>query len=181
MISDKERRRAVAELREASTGAYRHVDALDVIAGSVGVEVDGKFGHEVENETYAALADFIDRPTCKNLSPKPADVLLCSECGEHVDIAYVESCDDYRAKYCPPLRRGGGRMTRDDLFEAERVTVGEVLGLCQNPAKNERGELAAAEVERARRALRTYVFGAGASERTGNSLRTGEGEDDGRR
>lgn len=62
-ISDKERRRAVAELREASTGAYRHVDALDVIAGSVGVEVDGKFGHEVENETYAALADFIDRPT----------------------------------------------------------------------------------------------------------------------
>ena len=101
MISDKGRRRAVAELREASTGAYRHVDALDVIAGSVGVEVGGKFGHEVENETYAALADLIDRPTCRNLSPKPADVLLCSECGEHVDIAYVESCDDYHAKHCP--------------------------------------------------------------------------------
>lgn len=101
MISDKERRRAVAELREASTGAYRHVDALDVIAGSVGVEVGGKFGHEVENETYAALADLIDRPTCRNLSPKPADVLLCSECGEHVDIAYVETCDEYHAKYCP--------------------------------------------------------------------------------
>lgn len=101
MISDKERRRAVAELREASTGAYRHVDALDVIAGSVGVEVGGKFGHEVENETYAALADLIDRPMCRNLSPKPADVLLCSECGEHVDIAYVETCDEYHAKYCP--------------------------------------------------------------------------------
>lgn len=101
MISDKERRRAVAELREASTGAYRHVDALDVIAGSVGVEVGGKFGHEVENETYAVLADLIDRPTCRNLSPKPADVLLCSECGEHVDIAYVETCDEYHAKYCP--------------------------------------------------------------------------------
>lgn len=71
--------------------------------------------------------------------------------------------------------------TNSDLFEAERVTVGEVLGLCQNPAKNERGELAAADVERARRALRTYVFGAGASERTGNSLRAGEGEGDGRR
>lgn len=101
MISDKERRRAAAELREASTGAYRHVDALDVIAGSVGVEVDGKFGHEVKNETYAALAELIDRPTCRNLSPKPADVLLCSECGEHVDIAYVETCDEYHAKYCP--------------------------------------------------------------------------------
>lgn len=65
VISDKERRRAVAELREASTGAYRHVDSLDVIANSVGVEVDGKFSREVENEIYAALADFIDRPTCK--------------------------------------------------------------------------------------------------------------------
>ena len=64
MINKKERRQAVAELREASTGAYRHVDSLDVIAGAVGVEVAGKFSHEVENETYAALADFIDRPTC---------------------------------------------------------------------------------------------------------------------
>ena len=68
MISDDERRRAVAELRKASTGAYRHVDALDVIAGSVGVDAEGKFGHEVEKETYAALADLIDPPTCKNAS-----------------------------------------------------------------------------------------------------------------
>ena len=65
MISKGERRRAVAELREASTGAYRHVDSLDVIAGAVGVEVGGKFSHEVENETYAALADFIE--------PQPID------------------------------------------------------------------------------------------------------------
>lgn len=64
MINEEERRRAVAELREASTGAYCHVDSLDVIANSVGVEVAGKFSHEVENETYAALADLIDRPTC---------------------------------------------------------------------------------------------------------------------
>lgn len=100
-ISDKERRRAAAELREASTGAYRHVDALDVIAGSIGVEVAGKFGHEVERETYATLADFIDCPTCRNLAMKPADEFLCSKCGEHVDIAYMDSCDDYHAKFCP--------------------------------------------------------------------------------
>ncbi len=42
-----------------------------------------------------------DRPTCKNLATKPADELLCSECGEHVDIAYVENADDYHARYCP--------------------------------------------------------------------------------
>lgn len=109
MISDKERRRAVAELREASTGAYRHVDALDVIAGSVGVEVGGKFGHEVENETYAALADLIDRPTCRNVYDEVYDEyeggccengFKCSKCGE-----LVEDCEGYRVKgtfsYCP--------------------------------------------------------------------------------
>ena len=83
MINKKERRRAVAELREASTGAYRHVDSLDVIAGAVGVEVAGKFSHEVENETYAALADFIDRPTCKNVAdPYDGSCFECSRCGE---------------------------------------------------------------------------------------------------
>lgn len=100
MISDEERRRAVAELREASTGAYRHVDSLDVIAGAVGVELDGKFGHEIENETYAALADLIDRPTC---SLKPienaigrVDLVYCSECKETFKAWEVE---DFR--YCP--------------------------------------------------------------------------------
>ena len=47
------------------------------------------------------LAELIDRPTCRNLSSKPADALLCSECWEHVDIAYVENCDDYHARFCP--------------------------------------------------------------------------------
>lgn len=50
---------------------------------------------------YARLADLIDRPTCKNLATKPADELLCSECGEHVDIAYMDNTDDYHARFCP--------------------------------------------------------------------------------
>ncbi len=94
MINDEKRRRAVAELREASTGAYRHVDALDVIAGSVGVEVDGKFGHEVENETYAALADLIDRPTT-HIDVNEHGRACCANCG----------CDDWcladSSRYCP--------------------------------------------------------------------------------
>lgn len=90
MISDEERRRAVAELREASTGAYRHVDSLDVIANSIGVEVDGKFIHEVENETYAALADLIDRGECENVYDDMAygscdNGFLCSVCGCKVE------------------------------------------------------------------------------------------------
>lgn len=89
-ISDYERRRAVAELREASTGAYRHVDALDVIAGSIGVEVAGRFSREVEKETYAALADLIDRPTCRNVYDEKktgacVNGFECSECGGVVE------------------------------------------------------------------------------------------------
>ena len=71
----------MAELREASTGAYRHVDSLDVIAGAVGVEIDGKFGHEVENETYAILADLIDRETCFDTENKNSKMFTCSACG----------------------------------------------------------------------------------------------------
>lgn len=109
MISDKERRRAVAELREASTGAYRHVDSLDVIADSVGVEVAGKFSHEVENETYAALADLIDRGECENVYDGSVqdscdNGFKCSVCG-----CKVEDEEHYRVSgvwnYCPQCGR----------------------------------------------------------------------------
>lgn len=91
----------MAELREASTGAYRHVDSLDVIAGAVGVEVAGKFGHEVENETYAALADFIDRPTCKNIAdPYDGTYFECSRCGERWELTCGSPADNH-LNYCP--------------------------------------------------------------------------------
>lgn len=97
MTTDNQRRRAVAELREASTGAYRHVDSLDVIANSVGVEVAGKFGHEVENETYAALADFIDRPTCHicETDHEFEDSVRCDRC----QMTFNRPWEPF--KYCP--------------------------------------------------------------------------------
>lgn len=104
-ISDKERRRAVAELREASTGAYRHVDALDVIADSIGVEVAGKFSHEVEKETYAALADLIDRPTCE-MTPQ-GEGFRCSACGTYHDMG---GFDEFPWPRCPEC---GSRVVSD--------------------------------------------------------------------
>lgn len=112
MISDKERRRAVAELREASTGAYRHVDLLDVIASSVGVEVAGKYSYVAECETYAALADLIDRGECENVydggvQDSCDNGFLCSVCG-----CKVEDEEHYRVSgtwnFCP----GCGRRVR---------------------------------------------------------------------
>jgi len=97
MINEEERRRAVAELREASTGAYRHVDSLDVIANSVGVEVTGKFSHEVENETYTALADLIDRPTChiSETDHEFEDSVRCDRCRTTFNRPWEPF------KYCP--------------------------------------------------------------------------------
>lgn len=106
MITGNQRRRAVAELREASTGAYRHVDSLDVIAGAVGVEIDGKFGHEVENETYAALADFIDRPTCELRYDAVHNDWWCTRCGTWYEEPVVYIVDEsaapepYEMRYC---------------------------------------------------------------------------------
>ena len=101
MISGKERRRAVAELREASTGAYRHVDALDVIAGAVGVDAEGKLSSEIEKETYAALAELIDRPTCKNVAdPYDGSYFECSRCGEKWELTCGSPADNH-LNYCP--------------------------------------------------------------------------------
>lgn len=99
-------------MREASTGAYRHVDALDVIADSVGVEVEGKFSHEIEKETYAALAELIDRPTCsldltdvETYGNAKVRIYECSECGR--------SCEEIYGKYerCPHC---GAVVVRDE-------------------------------------------------------------------
>lgn len=102
MISDKERKRAVTELREASTGAYRHVDSLDVIAGAVGVEVAGKFVHKVENETYAVLANFIDRPTCEFKPAYGPDMMGEVSLVECTACAWtIEPWIAYEFRYCP--------------------------------------------------------------------------------
>lgn len=100
MISNEERREVAQKLR----GLDEHIDGIpsmctkqehDALALRAIRAVVGK------GDIFHLLADLIDRPTCKNLATKLADELLCSECGEHVDIAYVENADDYHARYCP--------------------------------------------------------------------------------
>lgn len=117
MVSDEERREAAARLRKmlvymrARRDWYRR-DADTVECGNAayrdiaksiepfGNMISGNYVHIIER-----LANLIDRPTCKNLATKPADELLCSECGEHVDIAYMDNTDDYHARYCPNCGR----------------------------------------------------------------------------
>ena len=105
-------RRNIVELMRGEAADFRrlgeeHGDAWTVDLGDVPAIFQdithyvGLDGVVRADALFDRLADPIDRPTCRNLAIKPADELLCSECGEHVDIAYMENADDYHARYCP--------------------------------------------------------------------------------
>ena len=94
-----ERREVAARLRKC--GAELSIIGADCeTAFHVIDEVIGCRELESWERFLGRLADLID-PKCRNIAIKPADVLFCSECGEYVDIAYVENADDYHARYCP--------------------------------------------------------------------------------
>ncbi len=99
-ISDSERRKVVNTFRgldesiDSELSKFRPMEhdamALRAIRAVVG-----------KGDVFQRLADLIDRPTCKNLATHLVDELVCSACGERVDIAYLDSEDDYRVRYCP--------------------------------------------------------------------------------
>lgn len=93
MLGNAQRRDAANELRRAAMGAYRHVDALDVIAGAVGVGISGMCTHEAEETVYAVLAGLIDRPTCEDVSDFDHEAFKCSRCGHRVLSLGGDSCD----------------------------------------------------------------------------------------
>ena len=111
MISNDKRRKVAANLRSLDDEAkvliveqmrkltYEEIDGGLVLILGLLVAVDAA-GLEMKQSGnfWGLLADLIDRPTCRNLSMKPADEFLC---GKHVDIAYMDSCDDYHATSCP--------------------------------------------------------------------------------
>lgn len=97
MVNDNQRREAANNIRQ-----FLSVSQNERAWDNDGLQTVGRLvGTSVGENILVRLAALIDRPTCKNLATKPADELLCSECGEHVDIAYMESADDYHARFCP--------------------------------------------------------------------------------
>ena len=97
MISDDERREVAARLRVlASHKAADEELTLDALGLYRGNNIEGFDTHCVME-----LADLIEPPTCKNLATHLVDELVCSACGERVDIAYLDKDDDYRVRYCP--------------------------------------------------------------------------------
>lgn len=107
MISNDERREIAARLmREAcawrETFPESECDFSDAAAMMQDLCVFvGLERNALCSEVFQRLADLIDPPTCKNLATHLVDELVCSACGERVDIAYLDKDDDYRVRYCP--------------------------------------------------------------------------------
>ena len=111
MISDTERREVAARLRESRDfisglkGGATPQNAFDTFERILEC-IDYEHGN-----LFDRLADLIDRPTCKNLATHLVDELVCSACGERVDIAYLDSEDDYHVRYCSGC---GAEVVEDD-------------------------------------------------------------------
>lgn len=106
MVTDEERREVARKLRElVATPWYERPWSRDAMQ-DLGKMVGAVPGENI----YERVADLIDRPTCRNVAVKREDEFLCSACGEHVDIAYMDSVDGYHARYCPNC----GAEVKDD-------------------------------------------------------------------
>ena len=97
MLGNAQRRDTAKELRRAAMGAYRHVDALDIIAGAVGVDISGMCTHEAEETVYAVLAGLIDRPTChiRETDHEFEDSVRCDRC----QVTFNRPWEPF--KFCP--------------------------------------------------------------------------------
>lgn len=102
MISNDERREIAARLRELADAneGYLGMDRVNRVLRD-GQAILGTSGLASVADVLRRHADLIDRPTCKNLATHLVDELVCSACGERLDIAYLDSDDDYRVRYCP--------------------------------------------------------------------------------
>lgn len=99
MISNHERHAVAKRLRALDVHDWNDfMDEVDSLETAIGCSIGQDWQ---DQDWWHRLADLIDPPTCHNLATKPADEFLCSKCGDHVDIAYMETTDDYHAQFCP--------------------------------------------------------------------------------
>ena len=102
MPTNDERRDVAARLRELADAneGYLSMGRVNRVLRD-GKAILGTSGLASVADVLRRYADLIDPPTCKNLATHLVDELVCSSCGERVDISYLDSDDDYRVRYCP--------------------------------------------------------------------------------
>lgn len=113
----------VHELRYAATGAYRHVYSLDVIAGAIGVDAEGKYEHEIEREVYARLADIIEGSVNALTGPRKrtrkVEAYLVVDFGGSFGSAWEDPVtaftDHEKARVCRYIREQRREKPRDGV------------------------------------------------------------------
>lgn len=104
MVTDDKRREVAQELRELRHTTYYREEVVENICDAISIADPANTFREPE-DVYKLLADFIDRPTCRNIYDEDEDGACangfqCSDCG-HV----VEDYEGYRVhgtwNYCP--------------------------------------------------------------------------------
>lgn len=92
--------KALSEIQFVELAPGRMACSMEDVAKALGI-----WSGFVSPDDVARLIGLVEGGTCRNLATRPCDEFLCSSCGEHLDIAYMESADDYHARYCPHCGR----------------------------------------------------------------------------
>lgn len=92
--------KALGEIEFFELAPGRMVCNLEDVARALGI-----WSGFVSSDEVTCLIGLVEGGTCRNLAMRPCDEFLCSSCGEHLDIAYMDSVDDYHARYCPHCGR----------------------------------------------------------------------------
>lgn len=103
-ISDEERREVVRKLRDPSELLNIRVplfEALDMRPDVAETLVSSEVIEHNNRRLLNRLADFIDRPTCKNVAdPYDGGLFVCSKCGEMWELTYGDLVENH-LRFCP--------------------------------------------------------------------------------
>lgn len=112
MVSNDQRRKVAARLREVETLEYDGdvwCDEGDVL-DALGLYNDDD-PSSCDPDEVAFLADLIDPPTCRNVAdPYDGGLFECSNCGEMWEFSYGNTADNH-LNFCP---RCGAEVVGDD-------------------------------------------------------------------
>lgn len=94
MISDEQRRKVAAKMRECDVAEFKE-SAIVPFLECLG------YAYEDWRGILDGLADLIDRPTCRNKEDSYDRTFLCSACGYEAYTYSDSNCNPHDFSYCP--------------------------------------------------------------------------------
>lgn len=94
MISDEQRRKVAAKMRECDVADFKE-SAIVPFLECLG------YAYKDWRGILDGLADLIDRPTCRNEEDSYDRAFLCSACGYEAYTYSDSNCNPHDFSYCP--------------------------------------------------------------------------------